>query len=46
MSAQLDTEFREFMHGRWPAMIRLAYALTGRARNWWTEGPSEHRRRA
>ena len=29
MSAQLDTEFREFMHGRWPAMVRLAYALTG-----------------
>jgi RNA polymerase sigma-70 factor (sigma-E family) len=29
MSAQLDAEFREFMHGRWPAMVRLAYALTG-----------------
>src|SRR6266700_790037 len=29
MSAQLDTEFREFMHGRWPAMVRLAYGLTG-----------------
>ena len=29
MSAQLDTEFRDFMHGRWPAMVRLAYALTG-----------------
>jgi RNA polymerase sigma-70 factor (sigma-E family) len=29
MSAQLDTEFREFMHGRWPAMVRLAFALTG-----------------
>ena len=29
MSAQLDTEFREFMHARWPAMVRLAYALTG-----------------
>ena len=29
MSAQLDTEFREFMHGRWAAMVRLAYALTG-----------------
>lgn len=29
MSAQLDTEFREFMHSRWPAMVRLAYALTG-----------------
>ncbi len=29
MSAQLDTEFREFMHSRWPAMVRLAYVLTG-----------------
>jgi RNA polymerase sigma-70 factor (sigma-E family) len=29
MSEPLDTEFREFMHGRWPAMVRLAYALTG-----------------
>lgn len=29
MNAQLDTEFREFMHSRWPAMVRLAYALTG-----------------
>ena len=29
MSTQLDTEFREFMHSRWPAMVRLAYALTG-----------------
>ena len=29
MSAQLDAEFRDFMHGRWPAMVRLAYALTG-----------------
>jgi RNA polymerase sigma-70 factor (sigma-E family) len=29
MSTQLDTEFRDFMHGRWPAMVRLAYALTG-----------------
>jgi RNA polymerase sigma-70 factor (sigma-E family) len=29
MSVQLDTEFRDFMHGRWPAMVRLAYALTG-----------------
>lgn len=29
MSAQLDAEFREFMHSRWPAMVRLAYALTG-----------------
>ena len=29
VSAQLDTEFREFMHARWAAMVRLAYALTG-----------------
>jgi RNA polymerase sigma-70 factor (sigma-E family) len=29
MKAGLDEEFREFMHGRWPAMVRLAYALTG-----------------
>jgi len=29
MSKPLDAEFREFMHGRWPAMVRLAYALTG-----------------
>jgi RNA polymerase sigma-70 factor (sigma-E family) len=29
MDAQLDEEFRDFMHGRWPAMVRLAYALTG-----------------
>jgi len=29
MRAQLDEEFRDFMHGRWPAMVRLAYALTG-----------------
>jgi RNA polymerase sigma-70 factor (sigma-E family) len=29
MSAQLDSEFREFMHSRWPAMVRLAYVLTG-----------------
>ena len=29
MSEALDAEFREFMHGRWPAMVRLAYALTG-----------------
>jgi RNA polymerase sigma-70 factor (sigma-E family) len=28
MRAQLDEEFRDFMHGRWPAMVRLAYALT------------------
>ncbi len=29
MSAQLDEEFRDFMQARWPAMVRLAYALTG-----------------
>ncbi len=29
MNAELDGEFREFMHARWPAMVRLAYALTG-----------------
>jgi RNA polymerase sigma-70 factor (sigma-E family) len=29
MDAQADGEFRDFMHARWPAMVRLAYALTG-----------------
>ena len=29
MSAMLDGEFRDFMHARWPAMVRLAYGLTG-----------------
>src|ERR1700735_2130263 len=29
MNAQLDGEFRDFMHGRWPGMVGLAYALTG-----------------
>jgi hypothetical protein len=29
MKAQLDREFREFMHARWPTMVRLAYGLTG-----------------
>lgn len=29
MNAELDAEFREFMHARWPAMVRLAYGLTG-----------------
>jgi RNA polymerase sigma-70 factor (sigma-E family) len=29
MSAELDGEFREFMQARWPAMVRLAYGLTG-----------------
>jgi RNA polymerase sigma-70 factor (sigma-E family) len=24
-----DEEFRDFMRGRWPAMVRLAYGLTG-----------------
>jgi RNA polymerase sigma-70 factor (sigma-E family) len=29
MKTQLDQEFRDFMHARWPTMVRLAYALTG-----------------
>ena len=29
MKQALDEEFRGFMHGRWPAMVRLAYGLTG-----------------
>jgi RNA polymerase sigma-70 factor (sigma-E family) len=29
VNARLDGEFREFMHARWPAMVRLAYGLTG-----------------
>ena len=29
MSAESDEQFREFMRGRWPAMMRLAYGLTG-----------------
>ena len=29
MTAEPDNEFREFMRGRWPAMVRLAYGLTG-----------------
>jgi RNA polymerase sigma-70 factor (sigma-E family) len=29
VSAGSDEEFREFMRGRWPAMVRLAYGLTG-----------------
>jgi RNA polymerase sigma-70 factor (sigma-E family) len=29
MDGQSAEEFRAFMHGRWPAMVRLAYALTG-----------------
>ncbi|HEY0934833.1 MAG TPA: SigE family RNA polymerase sigma factor [Trebonia sp.] len=31
MDATADEEFDEFMRGRWPAMVRLAYALTGDA---------------
>jgi hypothetical protein len=27
MNEQADEEFREFMHGRWPSMVRLAYGL-------------------
>lgn len=29
MDNQADEDFRAFMHGRWQAMVRLAYALTG-----------------
>ncbi len=29
MSTEADEEFREFMRGRWPAIVRLAYGLTG-----------------
>lgn len=29
MSAETDDEFQDFMRGRWPAMVRLAYTLTG-----------------
>ena len=29
MDATADEEFRDFMRGRWPAMVRLAYGLTG-----------------
>jgi RNA polymerase sigma-70 factor (sigma-E family) len=29
MKAELDAEFREFMHARWPTIVRLAYGLTG-----------------
>lgn len=31
MSAAADDEFDDFMRGRWPAMVRLAYGLTGDA---------------
>jgi RNA polymerase sigma-70 factor (sigma-E family) len=29
MKAELDAEFRDFMHARWPSTVRLAYGLTG-----------------
>lgn len=29
MGVESDEEFRQFMRGRWPAMVRLAYGLTG-----------------
>jgi RNA polymerase sigma-70 factor (sigma-E family) len=29
VNAKLDGEFREFMHARWPVIVRLAYGLTG-----------------
>jgi RNA polymerase sigma-70 factor (sigma-E family) len=29
VNAKLDGEFREFMHARWPVMVRLAYGLIG-----------------
>jgi RNA polymerase sigma-70 factor (sigma-E family) len=29
VNAELDGDFREFMHARWPVMVRLAYGLTG-----------------
>jgi RNA polymerase sigma-70 factor (sigma-E family) len=29
MDDRAAEEFREFMHGRWPGMVRLAYGLTG-----------------
>jgi RNA polymerase sigma-70 factor (sigma-E family) len=29
VSAKSDEEFGDFMRGRWPAMVRLAYGLTG-----------------
>src|SRR3984957_2159784 len=31
VSTGSDEEFDAFMRGRWPAMVRLAYALTGDA---------------
>ena len=29
MGTESDDEFRDFMRGRWSAMVRLAYTLTG-----------------
>jgi len=29
VATEADEEFREFMRGRWPAVVRLAYGLTG-----------------
>jgi hypothetical protein len=29
MGVESDEEFRDFMRGRWSAMVRLAYTLTG-----------------
>jgi RNA polymerase sigma-70 factor (sigma-E family) len=29
VTGESDEEFRQFMRGRWPAMLRLAYGLTG-----------------
>lgn len=29
MDAAADAEFTDFMHGRWPQLVRLGYGLTG-----------------
>ena len=29
MDAAADAEFSDFMHGRWPQLVRLGYGLTG-----------------
>ncbi len=29
MDSQAETEFSEFMLGRWPKLVRLGYGLTG-----------------
>jgi DNA-directed RNA polymerase specialized sigma24 family protein len=29
MDVPADGDFREFMLGRWPGLVRLAYGLTG-----------------